>query len=450
MATPLRDRYPLAFEGRVDDPDGRDNDDGGDDDPVLRLSSLRTLLTLRGGFRPVATPQNNTLYLAEGVVAAPPPLYATWPSSVASVAAGYRRAATAPATKTRDRLFARPQTPPPSSAPRRRPRPLPDFVEKDLALYRIMENSAARFLDRQYATLEDGARRHFVLPLHRARHRARAALERTAPARRKLRALFGSPPQQVAAAENTVDDEKSRNGASPMPPPRSSDVSSEIRDTNWNKGDQNASKSESEPLETILVVSTRPIQQSTITLVSKPNNNRDHSDEDEAVVAVTLYRDMTPSTRILATPDCYVLRHSSASTLVAASLMTSLALPMAYRSFKFSLEYNWLVGGPVVASSVAATVAYYIWNWRRQARVSQGRAVAEALGARVYARDDAALVALREGAVSAVARAVAEVARGDGRGAAVDNGLRSLVDPKELAVEFELMPKDVATEEKTK
>ena len=117
---------------------------------------------------------------------------------------------------------------------------------------------------------------------------------------------------------------------------------------------------------------------------------------------MTIYTHFHPSTRIVALP--YVLTHNSASTLVHVSLVVFGALPLAYRSYNFARDYpGW---SQTIAASVLFTISYGIWSSRISARTNQSRVVTNALLHRVFARDDACVLVLQEGAVRQVTRAV--------------------------------------------
>ena len=227
----------------------------------------------------------------------------------------------------------------------------------------------------------------------------------------------------------------------------------------------NNDKKDDDPLETLVVISSRPSPRNVVATTrfhrsfpksTSGNNNTGIDEGDEIIDSVTLYRRMTPSTRILALPDYYVLRHSSASTLVAVSLVIFGALPLAYRSYVFSIDYDWLVGSGTIAASVIATITYGIFAARWRARTSQSKTLHEGLGARVGARDEAAVLLLKEGAIRSVARAVLEAAVEEGRSGVSTNSNSSngggvvgiggaLIDPREWAIDFGLMEEREST-----
>jgi len=532
----LHETYPLAFGAKQ--PMSGSSPRG--NEWIMLLSSIRTLLDLNG-FQKVVTPSGTKarLYLAEGVVATPPRWNFRPAGSVASASppVGYehqhehehaslmdatRSTSTSTSTSrrdifaevnqrlmayqqitTRERLFAQPiaisrlhpdddasspglgigaaAVAPQSS--------FPEFVQEDITLYRMAENSAARFLDRRYSNWKDWTEKRFVLPLRNARYRTRVMLKTVHKARQNAHAVLEKSLMErivekirgtTASSIGSNDVAKDRDSAVESPKVDSiaqnenenpSDTSShnENEETNQNKAKDSTSLSSypgdsdgvkdalhetdpsddsfdgaiEEPLETLLVISSQPKPQPN---PASPTPHRGGTPEDEVVVSATLYRRMTPSTRILALPDYYVLRHSSASTLVSVSLVVFGALPMAYRSYVFTINYDWLVDSSVIASSVVATVLYYLYTARYRARISQSSTVNNALCARVYARDDAALMILREGAVRTMSEALLrEIVPGtkaprDGfwLGDAVPASFPA--DPREWAVDLGFLP----------
>lgn len=169
-------------------------------------------------------------------------------------------------------------------------------------------------------------------------------------------------------------------------------------------------------------------------------------DGDDIVDSVALYRQMTPSTRILALSDYYVLRHSSASNLVNVSLIVFGALPLSYRSYVFAIDYDWLIGSGPIAVSVVLTISYYILIARWRARTSQSKAVQEALCVRVGARDEAALLLLKEGAVRSIAGAVLDASEQGRFPELIDCGDGSAsIDPREWAIDFGLLKEPTTT-----
>jgi len=141
-------------------------------------------------------------------------------------------------------------------------------------------------------------------------------------------------------------------------------------------------------------------------------------------------------------PDYYVLRHSSASTLASVSLIVLGAIPLSYRSYVFSIHYDWLIDSSMIAASVVATISYYIYVNRWNHRTSQSKTVSEALAARIYARDDAALWILREGAVRTVSKALIEEANAGNAKNTLPTKTKTnhpLIDTREWAADFGLI-----------
>jgi hypothetical protein len=270
----------------------------------------------------------------------------------------------------------------------------------------------------------------------------------------------GSFKQEESIMNIEKKNEETSRGKPPVsvPPSPSSTTTSPVSESDGdddNTEDED-DESDDELLETLVVISSRPRQDQ---LVSTAGNQRgtpqptspiDIDDDDEIVDSITLYRRMSLSTRILSLPDYYVLRHSSASSLVSVSVIVFGALPLAYRSYLFAHNYDWLVGSGPIAASVIGTITYGIVSWRWRARTSQQKTIHEALGARVGARDEAALLLLKEGAYRSVAGAILEAKeKGDSGLAATTSGLfgssNSLIDPREWAMDFGVLQEPTAS-----
>ena len=457
---------------------------GGRDAPAaLTLSSFRTLLALNG-FEKVVTPTGtkSRLYLAEGVVAAPPGNVGVFGDVHHLVRGG--------ATKGKNWLFAQPlersQLHPDDGEISSSMNTLsssstfPEFVQEDITLYRWTENSAARFVDRTYSSWTGWIQRRFVRPLRDAKYRTRVALKSANAMRTKMREILEkSIVERVVEELRAIRDKSSGNNGvviaagalSTTPAQADSPTLKAIANNEKNinterKSDETSHEKFAETLtsspssadendaqlETLVVISSRPIPrkvdpttrfQRSFPNSTSGNNNTITNEGDEIVDSVTLYRHMTPSTRILALPDYYVLRHSSASTLVAVSLVFFGALPLAYRSYVFSIDYDWLVGSETIAASVIATITYGILSARWRARTSQSKTLHEGLGARVGARDEAALLLLKEGAIRSVAKAVLEAAAAGEEGSTNSaSGVAvggALIDPCVWAIDFGLI-----------
>jgi hypothetical protein len=156
---------------------------------------------------------------------------------------------------------------------------------------------------------------------------------------------------------------------------------------------------------------------------------------------MVLISNMTPSVRLLALP--YTLQHKSASTLISVSLVVFGALPLAYRSLNFALSYPGL--SEVIAASVVGTASYTLWSSRSYARTSQSQVISDAILHRIYARDEAVVLVLQEGAVHRVAQAVLSLYYHHKRPVGIERNQvlatpkTSVIDPLKLAVEFGLM-----------
>ena len=200
-----------------------------------------------------------------------------------------------------------------------------------------------------------------------------------------------------------------------------------------------------------------PAGDSDISLEPTPRGDEDKPPKENLIVIgskeIVLISNMEPSLRLLALP--HALGHKGASTLISVSLVVFGALPLAYRSLNFALIYpGW---SEFIAASVVGTVSYGMWSSRYSARTSQSKIVSNAISSRIYARDDAVLWALREGAIRRVSKAVLALyfhhyrnVRGgtDTNATEKQNSLlempprpQTLVDPLDLAVELGLIEK---------
>jgi hypothetical protein len=185
---------------------------------------------------------------------------------------------------------------------------------------------------------------------------------------------------------------------------------------------------------------------------SLPIPQNDTSQKENLLVIgskeIVLISNMEPSLRLLALP--HTLRHKSASTLISVSLVVFGALPLAYRSLNFALSYPGLSEG--IAASVVGTVSYGIWSSRDMARTRQSQIISNAISHRIYARDDAVLWVLQEGAIRRVSKAVLALyfhyyhVRDDNKKNTIKKATvelpplpRTLIDPLNLAVELGLI-----------
>jgi hypothetical protein len=121
------------------------------------------------------------------------------------------------------------------------------------------------------------------------------------------------------------------------------------------------------------------------------------------------------------------------------------AMPVAYRSFNFALAYPGL--SQVIKTSVVMTIIYGIWSTRSISRTRQSQVVANALSRRVYARDDAVILVLQDGAIRRVSESVLEVYQqiAVGNKEAGKNALdqQHLVNPTEIALELGLIEETI-------
>lgn len=126
-------------------------------------------------------------------------------------------------------------------------------------------------------------------------------------------------------------------------------------------------------------------------------------DENE-IVWIT---DMEQPVRLLALTNHHSYGHKAASTLISVSLVVFGAIPLACRSLQFAYNYPGL--SQLVAASVMFTVSYGIWKTRSTSVIRQSQVVSNGIAHRIYARNDAVLWALQEGAVQQVTDGVLTV-----------------------------------------
>ena len=206
----------------------------------------------------------------------------------------------------------------------------------------------------------------------------------------------------------------------------------------------------------------RLLQRVVVEPVQESNNNPKGTDEmsehvapkqpkeepEENLLVVTnhnnlvLVTQMRPSLRLLALP--HDLGHKSASTLISVSIVVFGAIPVAYRSFNFALAYPGLA--TAIKVSVIGTILYGIWSTRSIARTSQSQVVAKGLARRVFARDDAVVLVLQNGAIQRVTEAVLDVYLQDSNKIGVLASKRhafpgNLVDPVDIALDLGLVEK---------
>lgn len=158
-------------------------------------------------------------------------------------------------------------------------------------------------------------------------------------------------------------------------------------------------------------------------------------------------------TRKLVAHSPYRLKHNLASSILYASFVVFGALPLAYRSIRYALDYPAMV--EVLTASFIGTVAYSLWYSRSSARMRQQLCVEKAVSSRVGARgNDVVLGFLVEGAVNVVVDAVLweYFQRIDGQKASSCTGdtierlkvqeILAGVDPLQIAEEIGLVEKD--------
>jgi hypothetical protein len=211
--------------------------------------------------------------------------------------------------------------------------PIPDFVEQNITIYRVLENGVNVVM----TSLKDSLVQWFGSSVQR-------------------------PLQSLASRFHTIINSDVKSSESSI------SESTTVPDGRIGQED------EVEPEEYLIVVN-----------------------DDESSIRIMTH--MKPSLRLLALP--HDLGHNSASTLISVSLVVFGALPLARRSLQFATDYPGL--SEMIAASVVGTISYGIWSTRSNARTNQSRVVANALAWRIYARDDAAILLLQEGAVSRLA-----------------------------------------------
>jgi hypothetical protein len=124
-------------------------------------------------------------------------------------------------------------------------------------------------------------------------------------------------------------------------------------------------------------------------------------DENEIVYIHTMD---DPSLRLLALTNHHSYGHKAASTAISVSFVVFGAIPLAYRSLHFALSYPGM--SQMIAASVLVTVSYGIWSTRSIAVTRQSHAISNGIAHRIYARNDAVLWTLQEGAVQRVTSGV--------------------------------------------
>lgn len=162
------------------------------------------------------------------------------------------------------------------------------------------------------------------------------------------------------------------------------------------------------------------------THIDDGSNSSSTTTEDLLVISqhakIVLYEHISPSFRLLALPPIltystsingkktlvprmpYRLQHNGASTILYASFVTFGAIPLAYRSIRYAMDYPAMV--EMLTASFIGTFAYSLWYSRKAARTRQRLCVEKAIGSRVVARESAVIGTLVDGAVDVVTEAV--------------------------------------------
>ena len=117
---------------------------------------------------------------------------------------------------------------------------------------------------------------------------------------------------------------------------------------------------------------------------------------------VLLVQDVPPRYRLLALPNTHIasayhLHHGRAASVIYTGLVLVGVAPLAYRSLKYALDYPGLT--QLMVASVVGSVSYSLWASRFGARTRQLLVVTCAALSRVVARDESAMLVLRDGAI---------------------------------------------------
>jgi len=307
----------------------------------------------------------------------------------------------------------------------------PLIVQEDIQLYRILENQATFLLDRWYDRITSWYERKIKLPYQIQVLRLKNVLDdvgdkfiwiyrqvrsghlpSSSPPKEIPTQRVKSSPEEIVKIVYDDDDDRHNNGID-----KGVDRMSTVTiDSNLkNMENSIAMKDESGMIEDLLVIhavsftnnnndSNNNSKRSGRIYYHKGNNNDDDTDNNtDTVPTLTLYTEMTPSTRIVALPH-YTLGPSSASTLVSISLVVFGAIPLAYRSLKFMYDYPAYAN--IIAASVLLSISYGIWSQRSSAWTNQSYVVSNAMWHRLQGRDEAVVLSLKESAIDRVCEAV--------------------------------------------
>jgi hypothetical protein len=133
--------------------------------------------------------------------------------------------------------------------------------------------------------------------------------------------------------------------------------------------------------------------------------------DDAGETTVLLLDDVLPTVRLLALPESisfsdsaaakkvklpYRLRLARGGLVITSSLVVLGAVPPAYRSLRFILDYPRTA--EVVFIALVGSVAYCLWSWASSSKIEQERLIAAAIQSRLAARNEAAIAYLGEGA----------------------------------------------------
>ena len=439
---PGKDSVSSSSSSKIDDDDGAEA-------VVVSLSKFGQNLFALNGFEEVAVPcsTNDRLRLAEGVVATP-----TIDPQIAknrSLRQRRRRYGGGGSSHGSDGeytsvtwMFSRRKhdqqdtlTVSSSSNPNNQhiKTKFPEIVQEDIRLYRILENQATLLLDRWYDRMTSWYERKIKLPYQIRVLRLKNVLDDVGDkfiwVYRQVRSGHlpsSSPPKEIptqrvkSSPEEIVkmvvddddDEEEDKEYKTDHGMEKGVDKMSKVTIDSTLKSMENsiAVKDESSMLtEDLLVVHAVSFANSDNGSNTSSKNtgrkyyHKGHDDNTATVPNLTLYTEMTPSTRIVALPH-YTLGHSSASTLVSISLVVFGAIPLAYRSLKFMYDYPEYAN--MIAASVLLSISYGIWSQRSSAWTNQSYVVSNAMWHRLQGRDEAVVLSLEESAVDRVCEAV--------------------------------------------
>lgn len=299
------------------------DDDNGDKNSTIRIHDALVELTKLNGFEPVALPKE-PVTLAEGIVVRP-----QYHKNENSRKLNTPRKAPIMWARSEFKKGSKgaplPYSPSVMSSAQHRIDDLPQLVEEDIKLYRIIENNVEDVLNDLYGTFQANVK----------------AIE--TKVQNTVNAMFPSLRRQ----EDAIKGRKEISVKDSINP---------------------------DSHESLLFLDRNEIIWVT---------NIDH-----------------PGLRLLALANHHNYGHKVSSALISISLVVFGAIPLAYRSYNFAYDYPGL--SQTVAASVLLTISYGIWSTQSKAVTRQSQVVSHAIAHRIYARNNAVLWALQQGAVERV------------------------------------------------